>query len=81
MKKTKPKQEKNDSSQPKKQSYTISIGKEDGKWVMTRTNDGFDVLQLMGILDFTSRELQEMISGRVALNIDKVVRQVLADDK
>ena len=48
---------------------------EDGSRNMTRTNDGFNPLELIGISDFVAWEVKEQIMGRIVP--DTIKRQVV----
>ena len=64
-----------------KKTYTITVEvMPDGSWNMNRTNDGFNVNELLGVLDFSSRDLiAQMQSKDVADKVQTVTRQVVAD--
>ena len=63
----------------KTQTYSVTVTtNEEGKMHMTRINDGFDVLQLMGLCSMLQYELGEQFKG--FLKPDHVTRQVIVDE-
>ena len=48
---------------------------QDGSNKMSRKNDGFNPLELIGIADFVSREVREQILGRIVP--DTIKREVV----
>ncbi len=57
------------------QQYTITVKLHaDGTSSMTRTNEGFTPLELMGLADFIALEIREQIMGRILPDVIK--RQV-----
>jgi hypothetical protein len=58
-----------------KKTYTISCTiNENGKMDMSRTNKGFNVFELIGVLQFALNELTGLISGKI--DIETVTRIV-----
>ncbi len=50
--------------------YIISeIYYKDGTYAMKRTCDGFDALELLGVLELTQREIVDQIRGRIKPDI------------
>ncbi len=58
--------------------YTIEFKvMSDGKTSLARRNDGFNALELLGLLDLSAREIKDQMSG---LNRpDSIKRQVVKD--
>jgi hypothetical protein len=53
-------------------TYTILLVLyEDGSNMMKRTNDGFEPLELMGIVDFIKLEIREQILGNLKVDVIK----------
>lgn len=48
---------------------------DDGKSTMSRTNDGFNAYELIGILELTQREIREQIAG--GYTPDEINRKVI----
>lgn len=60
-------------------TYTITVTHFDnGTFAMTRLNDGFQPLELIGLSEFIALEVREQILGRV--KPDTITRQVVVDD-
>lgn len=63
----------------RKKIYTVEqITYEDGKVFMNRRNDGFSPIELLGMFDFISREVVDMING-VPIKLDHVKREVVVE--
>ena len=61
-------------------TYTITIAPNgDGGVSMSRVNDGFNPMELLGVLDFASREIMDQISGKIKPTI--VNRTVINDNQ
>ena len=59
-------------------TYTITITEDnEGKQNMTRKNDGFNPIELIGISDFIAWEVREQIMGKIIP--DTIKRQVVVD--
>lgn len=59
-------------------TYTITVTKyTDGSQNMLRVNDGYHPLELLGLMDFTSREIVEQMNGNIKPDVIK--RQVIVD--
>lgn len=59
-----------------KKIYTIEVNEhEDGSQSMCRTNDGFQAIELLGLLDLTRMEIGEQIRG--AFRPDFIERKVV----
>ena len=59
-------------------TFTITITEDNaGKQNMTRKNDGFNPLELIGISDFIAWEVREQIMGKIIP--DTIKRQVVLD--
>lgn len=60
------------------QTYSIKVYRyTDGSSSMSRQNDGFNPLELLGVLDFTQMEIKDQIKGK--FTADYVKREVVAD--
>lgn len=60
------------------QSYSIKVYRyTDGSTSMSRQNDGFNPLELLGVLDFTQMEIKDQIKGKITP--DYVKREVVTD--
>lgn len=62
-----------------KQVYTITIEDIDGKKNMTRRNDGFNAIELLGLLELTQQDILKQIKGLEEAKIDVVKREVVED--
>lgn len=62
-----------------KKTYTITIEQTAGKETMTRVNDGFAAMELLGILELTQMEIIDTIQERIKPDI--IVRQAIKDRK
>lgn len=63
-----------------KKTYTfIETKYNDGTSELTRINDGFVILELLGICNFVSHELTQMAAG--LLDQHKMIRQVIVKEK
>lgn len=61
-------------------TYTVRlIHFSDGSVQLRRTNDGFNAIELLGILNLTSHENVDYLTGKVELNIDEIKREVVKD--
>jgi hypothetical protein len=62
-----------------KQVYTITIEDVDGSKKMTRRNDGFNALELLGILELTQQDILNQIRDDEKSDIDVVKRETVED--
>lgn len=62
-----------------KQSYTIIIEDKDGTNTMTRRNDGFNAIELLGLLELAQQDILNQIKNKEEAEIDFVKRQVVKD--
>jgi len=62
-----------------KQVYTITIEDIDGKKTMTRRNDGFNAIELLGLLELTQQDILKQLKGLEEAKIDVVKREVVED--
>jgi len=62
-----------------KQVYTITIEDKDGVKKMTRRNDGFNALELLGILELTQQDIVNQIRDSEESDIDVVKREIVED--
>ena len=62
----------------KKKIYSITVTQfEDGTTNMQRINDGFNILELLGICQLTAVEIKEQFAGNI--KPDVITRQVVVD--
>jgi len=60
-------------------TYTITWKEEsDGKTSLQRVNDGFNLIELLGLLSLTQLELLDTFRGKIVP--DTITRQVVDDD-
>jgi hypothetical protein len=62
-----------------KQVYTIIIEDVDGNKKMTRRNDGFNAIELLGLLELTQQDILKQLKGLEEAEIDVVKREVVED--
>jgi hypothetical protein len=62
-----------------KQVYTIIIEDIDGTKTMTRRNDGFNAIELLGLLELTQQDILKQFKGLEEAEIDVVKREVVED--
>lgn len=62
-----------------KQSYTITIEDKDGTKTMTRRNDGFNAIELLGVLELAQQDILKQLKGIEEADIDFVKREVVED--
>ena len=62
-----------------KQVYTIIIEDIDGKKTMTRRNDGFNAIELLGLLELAQQDILKQLKGLEEAEIDVVKREVVED--
>ena len=63
-----------------KQSYTIIIEDKDGTTkTMTRKNDGFNAIELLGVLELAQQDVLNQLKGIEEAEIDFVKRQIVED--
>ena len=62
-----------------KQSYTIIIEDKDGTKTMTRKNDGFNAIELLGLLELAQQDILNQMKSKEEAEIDIVKRQVVED--
>ena len=62
-----------------KQVYTITIEDKDGTKTMTRRNDGFNALELLGLLELAQQDILNQIKDKEEVGIDFVKRQIVED--
>jgi len=60
-------------------TYTIKLEHdiEKGQIILTRTNDGFSAIELLGIITHAQKEILDQISGKTMENKDVIKRQVV----
>ena len=52
--------------------HTITLEEnEEGKMIMTRTNDGFNAIELIGLFELCQLEIKQMLSGELKPDIIK----------
>ena len=62
-----------------KQVYTITIEDKDGIKKMTRRNDGFNAIELLGLLELAQQDILIQMKGLAEDGIDIVKREVVED--
>jgi hypothetical protein len=62
-----------------KQVYTITIEDKDGIKKMTRRNDGFNAIELLGLLELAQQDILKQMKGLEEAEIDIVKREVVED--
>jgi hypothetical protein len=62
-----------------KQVYTIIIEDIDGHKKMTRRNDGFNAIELLGLLELAQQDILIQMKGLAEDGIDIVKREVVED--
>ncbi len=62
-----------------KQVYTIIIEDKDGVKKMTRRNDGFSAIELLGLLELAQQDILIQMKGLQEDGIDIVKREVVED--
>jgi hypothetical protein len=62
-----------------KQVYTITIEDKDGIKKMTRRNDGFNAIELLGLLELAQQDILIQMKGLQEDGIDVVKREVVED--
>ncbi len=62
-----------------KQVYTITIEDKDGIKKMTRRNDGFNAIELLGLLELAQQDILIQMKGLQEDGIDIVKREVVED--
>lgn len=62
-----------------KQVYTITIEDKDGTKTMTRRNDGFNALELLGLLELAQQDILNQIKDKEEVGIDFIKRQIVED--
>jgi hypothetical protein len=62
-----------------KQVYTIIIEDKDGVKKMTRRNDGFNAIELLGLLELAQQDILKQMKGLEEAEIDIVKREVVED--
>jgi hypothetical protein len=49
---------------------------DDEKMCLTRTNDGFNALELLGLLEITISSIKEQMTGKDTTSIQTIKRQI-----
>lgn len=62
-----------------KKTWTITLETKNDKWHLSRVNDGFDALELIGILELTKQEVMDQMAGLI--KPDFITRQVVKKGK
>lgn len=60
-------------------TYTIIL-KEGDTTTLTRKNDGFNAIELLGVLQMAKNDIIDQIKGIVEADIDFVERKVVIDE-
>jgi hypothetical protein len=63
-----------------KKTYTIVLEKKQDGNHMTRTNDGFNAFELLGILKIAENDVLNQIRNKAENEIDFIKRQVVIDE-
>lgn len=58
-----------------KRSYLIEVDEIDGKIHISKTNDGFNPLELIGILQFLEGDIKDQMRGRI--HPEKITRHLV----
>lgn len=64
-----------------KKTYTIVLEKKEDGNHMTRTNDGFNAFELLGILKVAENDVLNQIRNKAENEIDIIKRQVVQDEE
>ena len=59
--------------------YTIEVTTENGQTILKRTNDGFNAMELLGLLNMAGREVIDQLRG--GIKPDLVERIVMVDNR
>jgi hypothetical protein len=55
---------------------TYTLKWDDEKMLLTRTNNGFNTLELLGILEITIQSIKDQMTGKETTPIKTIKRQV-----
>ena len=64
-----------------KKTYTIILETTESGNQMTRTNDGFNAFELLGILKIAENDVLNQIRNKAENEIDFIKRQVVKDEE
>ena len=64
-----------------KKVYTIVLEEKDGKNTMIRTNDGFNAIELLGILESVQQDIINQMRGAEESEIHFVKRQIVKEEE
>ncbi len=64
-----------------KKTYTIVLEKREDGNHMTRTNDGFNAFELLGILKIAEDDVLKQIRNKAENEIDIIKRQVVENEE
>ena len=69
----------NQNNMTNKKTYTFElIEHEDGGTQLIRTNDGFDAIELLGLLELSQLEIVDQIKGKIQPDVIK--RNIVKDE-
>jgi hypothetical protein len=64
-----------------KKTYTIIVETTEDGNQMTRTNDGFNAFELLGILEMAQDDILKQMKSKEEKEIDIIKRQVVKDEE
>lgn len=59
--------------------YIIEVSKEEDRLTCKRTNDGFDIYELLGVLEMAKTDILKQFESATTEQIDIVKRQVVEE--
>jgi len=59
--------------------YIIEVCKEEDRLTCKRTNDGFDIYELLGVLEMAKNDILKQFDSDTTEQIDVVKRQVVEE--
>ena len=64
-----------------KKTYTIIVETTEDGNQMTRTNDGFNAFELLGILEMVQDDILKQMKSKEEKEIDIIKRQIVKDEE
>jgi hypothetical protein len=64
-----------------KKTYTIILETTEDGNQMTRTNDGFNAFELLGILEMVQDDILKQMKSKEEKEIDIIKRQIVKDEE
>jgi|688.fasta_scaffold661508_2 hypothetical protein len=64
-----------------KKTYTIILETTESGNQMTRTNDGFNAFELLGILEMVQDDILKQMKSKEEKEIDIIKRQIVKDEE